>query len=211
MENRKEISKTFGKNLDFYLKKNKMRQRDLAIAMGCTYATVSNWVNGQRLPSMNAVKNIAKVMGVTTSQLLEGVAVPPDEGDKYLIPVLGKVQAGIPVEAVEDIIDYEEIPEQMARQGEYFGLQIRGDSMTPRFCENDIVIVKKQPDLESGDIGIILVDNNDATIKKVMKFEGGINLVPLNPVYDIKTYSKQQIEELPIQILGKVVELRAKF
>lgn len=211
MENRKEISKTFGKNLDFYLKKNKMRQRDLAIAMGCTYATVSNWVNGQRLPSMNAVKNIAKVMGVTTSQLLEGVAVPPDEGDKYLIPVLGRVQAGIPVEAVEDIIDYEEIPEQMARQGEYFGLQIRGDSMTPRFCENDIVIVKKQPDLESGDIGIILVDNNDATIKKVMKFEGGINLVPLNPVYDIKTYSKQQIEELPIQILGKVVELRAKF
>lgn len=127
------------------------------------------------------------------------------------IPVLGKVQAGIPMDAVEYIIDHEEISEEMARQGEFFALQIKGDSMEPRITEGDVVIVRKQPDVDNGSIAIVLVNGDEATIKKIQKFEGGINLIPSNPAYDVKTFTNEQILSLPVQILGKVVELRAKF
>lgn len=128
-----------------------------------------------------------------------------------LIPVLGVVRAGLPVEAVENIIDYEEISEEMARQGDFFALQIKGDSMEPKISDGDVVIVRKQPDVESGEIAIVLVNGDEATIKKVQKFTGGINLVPSNPAYDVKTFDNQKIESLPVKIIGKVVELRAKF
>lgn len=129
----------------------------------------------------------------------------------FKVPVLGYVRAGIPMDAVEYIIDYEEISEEMARQGEFFGLQIKGDSMEPRIKEGDVVIVRKQSTIENGEIAIVLVNGDEATIKKVQKFDGGINLVPSNPAYNVMTYTNEQIEKLPVQILGKAVELRAKF
>ena len=127
------------------------------------------------------------------------------------IPVLGKVIAGIPLDAVEEIIDYEEIPIEMAKNGEYFALQIKGDSMEPKFSAGDVVIVRKQEDVDNGDIAIVLVNGNEATVKKIRKFDGGINLIPTNSNYDVLTYTNAQIEQLPVRIIGKVVELRAKF
>ena len=115
------------------------------------------------------------------------------------------------MDAVEYIIDYEEISEDMARQGEFFALQIKGDSMEPKISDGDVVIVRKQPDIESGETAIVLVNGDEATIKKVQKFTGGINLIPSNPAYDVMTFTNEQIEKLPVRILGKVVELRAKF
>lgn len=153
---------------------------------------------------------LAKVLRTTPSYLL-GLNESDTNTNKHLIPVLGTVRAGIPVEAVQNIIDYEEISEDMARQGEFFALRIKGDSMQPRICEGDVVIVRKQPDVDSGDVAIVLVNEEEATIKKVQKFDGGINLIPNNPSYDVRTYTNEQIESLPVQILGKVVELRGKF
>lgn len=153
---------------------------------------------------------LAKVLRTTPSYLL-GLNETDTNTNKHLIPVLGTVRAGIPVEAVQNIIDYEEISEDMARQGEFFALRIKGDSMQPRICEGDVVIVRKQPDVDSGDVAIVLVKEEEATIKKVQKFDGGINLIPNNPSYDVRTYTNEQIESLPVQILGKVVELRGKF
>jgi repressor LexA len=129
------------------------------------------------------------------------------------IPVLGKVAAGIPVEAIENYGDeWEEIPEEMAASANYFALKIQGESMEPKFSEGDVVIVKKQDDLESGDIGVVVINGSDATVKKVMKQENGIMLIALNHgVYPPKFYDIQSIEELPVRIIGKVVELRAKF
>ena len=99
----------------------------------------------------------------------------------------------------------------MARNGEYFALSVKGDSMEPKFTEGDVVIVRKQEDVDSGDIAIMMVNGDEATIKKVQKFDGGINLIPSNPVYDVITYSNKDIMEKPVVCLGKVVELRAKF
>lgn len=83
--------------------------------------------------------------------------------------------------------------------------------MEPKISDGDVVIVRKQPDVENGEIAIVLVNGDEATIKKVQKFDGGINLIPSNPNYNVLTFSQAQIENLPVQILGKVVELRAKF
>lgn len=119
------------------------------------------------------------------------------------------VQAGLPLEAVENIVDYEEISPNL--QGEYFALRIKGDSMTPRICEGDVVIVKKQPDVESGSVAIILVNGYEATVKKVIKGRDYITLIGFNPSFEPITYTKQEIETLPVQIIGKVIEIRGKL
>lgn len=127
------------------------------------------------------------------------------------INVLGRVAAGIPLEAIEDIIDTEEIDEDLARTGTFFGLQIHGDSMEPRMCEGDIVIVRKQDDAESGEIVIATVNGSDATCKRLRKYRDGIELISNNPSYEPMFFSNEEIESRPVRIIGKVVELRGKF
>ena len=127
------------------------------------------------------------------------------------INVLGRVAAGIPIEAIEEIIDTEEISQEMASTGEFFGLKIHGDSMEPRMYEGDVVIVRKQEDADSGDIVIAMVNGDDATCKRLVKYENGINLLSLNSKYAPIVFSKEEIETKPVRIIGKVVELRGKF
>lgn len=99
----------------------------------------------------------------------------------------------------------------MAKTGEFFGLQIHGDSMEPRMCEGDVVIVRKQEDAESGDIVIAMVNGDDATCKRLRKYRDGIELISNNPSYEPMFFSNQEIQEKPVRIIGKVVELRGKF
>lgn len=127
------------------------------------------------------------------------------------IPVLGRVAAGIPLEAIEEILDYEEIPDSIARHGDYFGLRIQGDSMTPGILDGDVVIVRKQSSADSGDIVIAAINGKDATCKRLRRYQDGIELIPSNPSYQAKSFSNQEIESLPVTIFGKVVELRRKF
>ena len=127
------------------------------------------------------------------------------------IPVYGSVAAGIPIEAITDIEDYEEITEDMARTGSFAALKIKGDSMEPRFTAGDVVIVKLQDDVDSGDIAIVLVNGDEATCKKIKKTPEGVMLISTNPNYEPMFYSNREIEEKPVRIWGKVVELRAKF
>lgn len=127
------------------------------------------------------------------------------------IPVLGFVRAGYPMDAVENIIDYEEISEETARSGEYFALKIKGDSMEPRIKEGDVVIVRKQSTVENGEVAVVLINGNDATVKKFHKTDVGIKLISTNPQYDPFFFSPQEVESLPVEVIGKVVELRAKF
>lgn len=127
------------------------------------------------------------------------------------IPVLGEVIAGVPIEAIEDILDYEEITEEMAAKGEHFALKVKGDSMEPVFYADDIVIVRQQPTADSGDIVIALVNGDESTIKKLKLTDGGLMLIPANPAYEPMYYTRKQIDSLPVSIIGKVVELRRSF
>ena len=127
------------------------------------------------------------------------------------IPVLGRVAAGIPINAVTEIIDTEEISEEMARTGEYFGLKIKGDSMEPRIYDGDVVIVRQQADAESGDIVIAMVNGDDATCKRLIKYSTSIALISLNSKYEPMLFTDKEVLEKPVRVIGKVVELRGKL
>ena len=188
-------------------------QQGFANAIGVKQSTVGNWEAGAREPKFEVMERLADFFGVSVDYLLgrdtENLKSSKD-GSKW-IPVLGTVVAGIPLEAVEDIIDYEEISPQMAAQGDFFALQIKGDSMEPKISNGDVVIVRAQDDCDSGDIAIVLVNGNEATVKRIKKGPEGIMLIPNNPAYEPMYYSNAEIESLPVRVIGKVVELRAKF
>lgn len=155
---------------------------------------------------------ISKYLDISISELIgDDINEPIEKPKGVQIPVLGNVAAGIPIEAIEDIIDYEEIDENLARKGEFFGLRIKGNSMSPRIQNGDVVIVRVQPDAESGDIVIAKVNGDDACCKKLQKHDEGISLISLNPEYEPMFFSKKDIADLPVHIIGKVVELRGKF
>ena len=163
----------------------------------------------EKIP-INRIEAIAKATGTTAAYLM-GWDKNNASPSGVRIPVLGHVAAGIPIEAIEDIIDYEEIPQAMAKNGEYFGLRIRGNSMEPRILEGDVVIVRKQPDVESGEIAVVLVNGDEATCKRVVKSDAGITLIALNvAAYPPHFYTAQEVASLPVTIVGKVVELRGK-
>lgn len=180
---------------------------------GITPSTLTDLKMGRKegLSARNADK-IASFFGVSVGYLL---GTSPSEsaatGKGVWIPVLGRVQAGIPVEAVQEVLDYEEISHEMAAAGEYFALSVQGDSMEPRICAGDVVIVRKQADCDSGDLVVVLVNGSEATIKRIKKTPEGIVLVPNNLAYEAMFYSNADITRLPVSILGKVVELRGKF
>lgn len=176
---------------------------------GLNHNSFNAWESRGTIPSGETLAKIAEYFNVSTDYLLGNEASPRKKGVK--IPVLGRVAAGIPIEAVEDIIDWEEISEEMASQGEYFALQIKGKSMEPRIIEKDVVIVRRQSDIDSGDIAVVMINGCEAVCKKVLKDENGITLVSFNQVYAPKFYTNKEVELLPLEILGKVVELRGKF
>lgn len=158
------------------------------------------------------LSNLAQVLETTPTYLMGWDDNNENIFKSVKIPVLGRISAGIPLEAIEDIKDYEEIPKYMADRGEYFALRIQGESMEPKFSDDDVVIIKRQDNVESGEIAVVIVNGSDATVKRVMKQENGIMLIATNQaVYPPKFYDNKAIEELPVRILGKVVELRAKF
>ena len=188
-----------------------IKQVDFAKMLGVSQATVSGWESEKYQPDRDTLIKMASYFDVSVDYLIGNSPVKKEKKKGVQIPVLGDVRAGYPMEAVENIIDYEEIDEDMARRGEFFALRIKGDSMEPRFVEGDVVIVRKQETADSGDIVVALVNGDSATIKKLKRHQNGITLVPSNAAYEPMYYSNEEIMELPVTILGKVVELRAKF
>ena len=195
-----------------------MRQTDLVEKTGIGKSSISTYLSGAYEPKQRNIYKIAKALNVNEAWLM-GADVPIDRIEVSVnsshsgvkIPVLGRVAAGIPIEAIEDIIDTEEITEEMAKTGEFFGLKIKGDSMVPDLYNGDVVIVRKQDDAETGDTVIATVNGDEATCKRLRKYKDGIELISNNPSYKPFEYSNKEILEMPVRIIGKVVELRRKF
>ena len=196
-----------GKLLAMHRKKNKISQEKLAKELNVSRSTVAMWENNSNEPDNKTIVKIANILNISTDTLLDNSQ--NTQGVK--IPVLGSVAAGIPISAIQDIIDEEEISEELASTGEFFGLVIKGDSMSPIITNGDTVIVRSQPDAENGDIAIVLVNGDEATCKKIKKTPEGVMLIPLNSEYEPTFFSNKQIEQLPVRIIGKVVEQRRKF
>lgn len=211
-------SNFLGNNIRYLRKKMNMSQEDLSDKLGYkSFSSVQKWESGIADPTFKTVEKIADVFGVsmndlTTKDLNAPLSFNDTKSRGVRIPVLGEVAAGIPIEAVEDIIDYEEISEDMAKRGEFFGLRINGDSMLPRICKGDVVIVRQQPDAETGDTVIVRINGDSATCKKLRKYaDGALELISTNPSYEPLFYSVEQVKDLPVEIVGKVVENRQKY
>lgn len=192
-----------------------LKQADLVEKTGISKGALSSYISGRYIPKQNNIYLISKALNVSESWLM-GNDVPigrrhPNATKGVTINVLGHVAAGIPIDAIEDIIDTEEISEELAHTGTFFGLKIKGESMTPNICNGDIVIVRIQNDAESGDIVIATINGDEATCKRLRKHHEGIELISINPSFEPYEFTNKEIIEKPVRIIGKVIELRRKF
>lgn len=196
-----------------------LRQADLVNRTGINKGALSCYISGRYQPKQNNIYLLAKALDVNVEWLM-GANVEVShfrEANRssqppIRIPVLGRVAAGIPINAVEEIIDWEELPADMVTSdSEYFGLRIRGDSMSPRIMDGDTIIARRQNDAESGDIVIAIVNGNDGVCKKLKKTGSGIMLISLNPAYEPMVFDHADIDSIPVHIIGRVVELRGKL
>lgn len=188
-----------------------IKQAELASAIKVSQAALSGYETGKYEADIGTYMAIAKFFNVTLDYLLDNSS--SDSSAVVRVPVLGSVPAGIPLEAIEDIVDWEEIPAAMcAGEKEYFALQVKGDSMWPDYLPEDIVILRKTERCESGDVCVVYVNGFDATLKQVKLAEdGSVTIIPRNPSYPPRTYSPEEVAELPVSIAGVVVELRRKI
>lgn len=198
----KELIKTRRKELDITLE-------EIGDYVGVSKTTVQRWESGN-ISNMrrDRIKKLSEILKIDADELL-GIDIQKDE-HMTKIPVLGKVAAGVPVTAQEDIIGYEKVPEEWTENNSIFALEIKGDSMEPRIMEGDIVIVREQKTVENGEIAIVVI-GDEAVCKKVVKHSDSIVLVSLNTKYEPVLFSLKDMEEKPVVIAGKVIELRAKF
>lgn len=186
--------------------------KSLSIASG----TVTKWKNGAT-PQNATTKKIADFFGVTVGYLLgneeqeEQKEKPSEKPKALVVPVYGEIAAGIPIEAIEEVIDYEELPADWEAKGEFIALKIKGDSMAPRILDGDVVIIRIQPDVENGEIAAINIGGDAATLKRVKKTDAGLYLVSNNPAFAPMFFTPAEVRQLPIRIVGKLVELRGKF
>lgn len=218
------LSKPRENNLKRLRKEAKLSQAELSALLGVHQTAVSQWECGRTAPDVRSLKKLAALYSVSLEALLGGAEAPADAADpeKYdavrrrvraesrRVPILGSVQAGVPVSAIEDIVGYVALDEDFGGEdGEYFALRVRGDSMEPRFMEGDVVIVRRRDDAETGDV-VVALTGDEATIKQLRKREDGVLLMPFNHAYEPLFFTRAEAESLPLRILGKVVELRAK-
>ena len=208
-EEKKAYLKAMGARIKKYRQDKGWTQQELADQCGFSGRSIINKLEvGKNDINQNKLRILADALGVDVADILY---VNTDEEHNVTatkVPVLGSVKAGVPLDAITDIVGYEEIPKMWTTQGSFFGLVISGDSMSPYFIDGDTVIVKKQNVAENGDIVIALVNGNDACCKKYYRNSNGVTLHSLNPTYEPMVFSPEEVDSLPVQVLGVVVEMR---
>lgn len=192
----------------------KYTMKELAEKVGVSEATVSRWESGE-ISNMRrgGIMRLSKVLDIPPSVIL-GLQDNTNNFNRpkgVRIPVLGEVVAGVPIDAVEEYLDWEEITPELAETGEFFALKIKGDSMEPRIVAGDVVIVRMQSTADTGDVVIAMVNGDDACCKRFIKQSDGIILQSFNSAYTPMFFTKEDIETKPVSIIGKVIENRQKY
>lgn len=185
-------------------------QPDIAEVLGVTKSAVNSYFTGTKMPRMDRIKKLAEHFGCNVSDLIDDKTVE-DQITAVAIPVLGTVPAGVPIEAIQDILGYEEIPKIMADTGEFFCLRVEGNSMYPLLYSGETIVIRKQETADNGDIVVALVDNEETTVKRLKKVSNGIILEAENPEYNSLYFNEKQIRNEKVKIIGKAVESRKKL
>lgn len=216
-ENNSGLIDTFANRLKLAMQIRNIKPIELSEKTGIDKSKISSYMSGRYKAKQNGVFIISQVLRVTPAWLM-GYDVPMEEiiqnhetnvfptSDIPLeVPVLGKISAGLPILAVENIEGYEFAPSTYLKSDyEYFYLRVQGDSMNLRFPEGNLVLVQKQDTLENGEIGVFLIDGQDATVKKYRKDGNFVILDPMstNPSNITQIYNTK---ETPVKIIGKVI------
>lgn len=208
-----ELVDSFANRLNKAISLRNIKPVELSEKTGIDKSKISSYMSGRYKAKQDGVYLLAQALNVSEVWLM-GYDVPMESTpikkiSKIRIPVLGKVKAGYDYLAQENIIGYESI-DNVSDPENYYALQIAGDSMEPLFSDGDIAIVHKQDDFESGNTCIILINGDEATVKKVVRMDDGIDLIAMNPYYPIRHFTKNEMNEIPVKIIGKVVEARKR-
>lgn len=211
MKEDKLHSEIFAERLNQLIEEKHINLNVLAQITDLSEATISRYKNNKMAPKTTTVRIIADYFNVNPLWLMgldEPKHKPLDEYKSFKeIPVLGSIAAGQPVFAEENIKGYEKVPSEKVTDGQYFYLEVSGDSMIGAgIYEGDLVLVKKQDDVSNKDIAVVMVNAHDATLKRVFKQNGNIILQPENPEYD-----PIFIKNKDARIIGKVVGLTRSF
>lgn len=200
-------------NLKYYMELNHKDRNDIARDLDIPYTTITSWLKAEFYPRIDKIEMLANYFEIKKSDLVEkkenNIVSSPSSA---VVLVYGTIPAGIPMECIEDILDTEEIPASMLKGGkQYFGLKVKGNSMFPTYLNGDTVIFEKVDDCESGQDCVVMVNGNDGTFKRVLKNKNGIILQPLNSEYEPLVFTNEQINNLPVKIIGIAKEIRRKI
>lgn len=213
-----ELIDTFSNRLKIAMRIRNIKASELSVKTGIAKSSLSEYIKGKYEAKQDGVFLLAKALDVNEAWLM-GCNVPMERNDDLLkkigaipladiettkIPLLGTVKAGYDYLAEENIIDYISFQVDGADKENYYALNVVGDSMTPLFDNGDTVIVHKQDDFDNGDNCVVLINGDEATIKKVYKGNTGIELKAINPYYPPRIFTKEEIKDLPIKIIGVV-------
>ena len=196
---------TIGQLIKQSRKEKGITQNELAKRIGVSAGAISRWESGD-IENMrrDRIEKLADALGIDPNII---IGIEPNKEMDGNIPILGRVAAGIPIDAVEEIIGYEEIPKRLLAYASYFALKIRGESMQPNIQDSDIVIVRKQESASDGDIVIAQVNHDEeATCKRLKMYRDQIMLLSDNPAYSPQVY-----EAKDVHIVGVVTEVRRKL
>ena len=192
----------FSRNLRYYMTINNKTRNDMCRDLDFKYTTFTDWYNGNIYPGIDKIEKIANYFRIEKSDLIENKEKLLN--NKQVFPLLGSVKAGYDYLAQENWIGYVNIDIKVSDPENYYALKVSGDSMQPILYEDDLIIVHRQNDIESGQIGIVLINNEEATVKKIIKHENYIELQAFNPYYTPKKlYTNDNFK-----IIGKVIEGR---
>lgn len=217
--NEQIILEKFSERLFKLIKDNNTDINMLAKILGIkSKSTIYRYMNGEMSPKITTIKCLAEYFNVDATWLM-GYDVPMDpiksnDTSNKKITILGTVKAGYNWLAEENVIGYitdrDTIKDYEKNINEYFALKVTGDSMLPLLSDGDLVIVHDQDDVESGQTAIILINGEEATVKKVIKTNEGIELHAMNPYYPIKKFTFDDMKNIPIKIIGRVKEAKIK-
>lgn len=198
-----------------------LKQVDLVTQTKLPKSSISQYLSGVREPKQKAIYLLSEVLSVEPGWLM-GYDVPMVESrrpanaqplnDSCRIPLVGRVAAGQPIFDEGNIIGEVFVdPDLIAGSENVYALKVRGDSMSPKILDGDTLIVREQPDAEDGEIVIVTVNGDEGTCKKLKRYPHALSLVSINPLYEPIMYTWEEVEQLPVRIVGKVLQSRHNF
>lgn len=194
-------------NFKEYLKKYKEKMgvsnEYIASQLGVNRSTVTRWLKGDtKVTNPEVIEKLSFILGVNVESLI-------NSEERYEKPVLGEVKAGYDLLIDENFEGYEQVTQDDYYRGDFF-LRVVGDSMSgAHIHDGDLLYVKKCNDVPSGTIAVVLINRCEVTVKKVVKKEGLLILEPANPSVDVRYYSQEEVESLPVEIIGKALYSRS--